>query len=624
VLEESLLADIDEDALPSTGPSMVALLDRENAVYNAHAVLPLIQSLARGNAPTDEGTESDFETADVAEVGTWSVRVSATCWEAEVETDILREIVLQQPDRQAVSDLLRTIGGPLPPCNPELEHIVFLGILSDVIPSAGTLLSSITETVSTPSPKSPTYSPSAFEVLGVKYIHSIREWQASNSSPYVAKASAFGETAELAGSSLVAVVLRRVNGFMHLRKFVDDLEAHIQQSLLLSTTPDAARTLICSFFLESELNPDTVDVTPDVLYQPPSTLALFQTITRGVSHIEPLTTVAILKGDLLQRGHVARALKHFVHGGFEIVGMSMLHISDRLAATRYAGRTDIDSSPDDAAVDVVVSAPVVAVALRRLNGIKKLIDLAGPEDPAVARKVDEFSLRATFGTDLSHNAIHISRTYADAVKEVQLLFPDLPGSAQTDQQAHTDISMGNKAASQRRYLPPPIGSLMQTICVLLSPRLVNDSGAAVTVLDSVLRDGFALVQLRLVRMSEKQAIEYASISGAPFADRMVADLQQGPCLVLALDRTNAISRFQLLLSATTPSSPSSPVAMSPSSPASTLLVRSGSFSTPSLGLTGTEANHCIASTSASYAAKQLPFFFNELYNSVSSIVESVR
>lgn len=60
----------------------------------------------------------------------------------------------------------------------------------------------------------------------------------------------------------------------------------------------------------------------------------------------------------------------------------------------------------------LTSGPVLAVCLQRVNAVKKLLELLGPEDPAQARTEDLPIWRASYGSDRLHYGVYGSKTLA--------------------------------------------------------------------------------------------------------------------------------------------------------------------------------------------------------------------
>uniref|UniRef100_A0A8C1R164 Nucleoside diphosphate kinase-like domain-containing protein n=1 Tax=Cyprinus carpio TaxID=7962 RepID=A0A8C1R164_CYPCA len=56
------------------------------------------------------------------------------------------------------------------------------------------------------------------------------------------------------------------------------------------------------------------------------------------------------------------------------------------------------------------SGPSLALGLLRVNAVKRLLQLMGPEDPDEARTIDQTLRRAQYGSDRLHNEIYGQRS----------------------------------------------------------------------------------------------------------------------------------------------------------------------------------------------------------------------
>jgi len=71
---------------------------------------------------------------------------------------------------------------------------------------------------------------------------------------------------------------------------------------------------------------------------------------------------------------------------------------------------------------LLISGPVLALALRKTNAIKDWRTLCGPTNSLVAKKDDPNSLRALYGTDNTRNAVHGSVSVSSANRELGIIF----------------------------------------------------------------------------------------------------------------------------------------------------------------------------------------------------------
>lgn len=74
------------------------------------------------------------------------------------------------------------------------------------------------------------------------------------------------------------------------------------------------------------------------------------------------------------------------------------------------GKRPCEPSERDSEFKYLTSGPVLALCLQRVNAVKRLLELLGPEDPAQARTEDLHVWRASYGTDRLRNGIYGSRT----------------------------------------------------------------------------------------------------------------------------------------------------------------------------------------------------------------------
>jgi len=73
------------------------------------------------------------------------------------------------------------------------------------------------------------------------------------------------------------------------------------------------------------------------------------------------------------------------------------------------------------AIKYLISGPVVALELLGENAIARWQELAGPEDSECARSTMASSLRARYGKDEIHNAVHGSENCETAVQVCKFL-----------------------------------------------------------------------------------------------------------------------------------------------------------------------------------------------------------
>jgi nucleoside-diphosphate kinase len=91
----------------------------------------------------------------------------------------------------------------------------------------------------------------------------------------------------------------------------------------------------------------------------------------------------------------------------------------------------------------------------------------------------------------------------------------------------------------------------RTLCIIKPDAVAaNKEGA---ILDLILADGFQVLALKRMRLSEEQAGAFYAVHHArPFFQALVSFMCSGPIVVAALSAEDAISRYRALIGATDP------------------------------------------------------------------------
>lgn len=74
-------------------------------------------------------------------------------------------------------------------------------------------------------------------------------------------------------------------------------------------------------------------------------------------------------------------------------------------------------------IKFMTKSDIYALAIGKNNGIKAWRELMGPRVPQIARETHPNSIRALYGTDGRHNAVHGSDSDATASREIHFFFP---------------------------------------------------------------------------------------------------------------------------------------------------------------------------------------------------------
>lgn len=80
-----------------------------------------------------------------------------------------------------------------------------------------------------------------------------------------------------------------------------------------------------------------------------------------------------------------------------------------------------------------------------------------------------------------------------------------------------------------------------------------EGGKLGEILAHIEREGFAVREARLVRLTTAQAEEFYEVHrGRPFYDELVAFMTSGPCFLMALEADNAVASFREAIGSTDP------------------------------------------------------------------------
>ncbi|CAI5986617.1 unnamed protein product [Closterium sp. NIES-65] len=133
-------------------------------------------------------------------------------------------------------------------------------------------------------------------------------------------------------------------------------------------------------------------------------------------------TLAILKPDIMGSNFWTGLSNDIRAAGFQVVHEKHFFFDEPLAETFYAEHKG--KKFYQGLINFMLSAPVTALVLQQENAPSAFRELIGPTDPKTARAAHPNSLRAKYGTDVLQNAVHGSASVADALHEINLLFPD--------------------------------------------------------------------------------------------------------------------------------------------------------------------------------------------------------
>ena len=130
-------------------------------------------------------------------------------------------------------------------------------------------------------------------------------------------------------------------------------------------------------------------------------------------------TLCIIKPDAVRKNVIGEIVAMITERGFDILGMKMLHLSQRDAGAFYAVHSERPFFND--LVEFMTSGPVVTIALQKENAVADYRELIGATDPAEA---EEGTIRKRFASSKGENAAHGSDSVENGRIEVSFFFSE--------------------------------------------------------------------------------------------------------------------------------------------------------------------------------------------------------
>lgn len=133
------------------------------------------------------------------------------------------------------------------------------------------------------------------------------------------------------------------------------------------------------------------------------------------------STLCIIKPHAIQEGLAGPIIRQIIGEGFTIAGAVMTTLEIPTAGEFLEIYKTVVGDYSDM-VSELASGLLIALELVKDNAVSEFRKLCGPRDVSVAKQIRPQSLRALFGTDLVHNAVHCTDLEEDAPLEVEYFF----------------------------------------------------------------------------------------------------------------------------------------------------------------------------------------------------------
>ncbi len=130
-------------------------------------------------------------------------------------------------------------------------------------------------------------------------------------------------------------------------------------------------------------------------------------------------SLVLIKPDAMKRRLGGAIISRLEGEGLKVVGLKMIHLDEALARRHYAIHTGKPFFKD--LISYIVSTPIIAAVLEGEGAVEAIRRAMGATDPA---KAEAGTIRADFGLDIQHNAVHGSDSLETAEKEIKLFFAE--------------------------------------------------------------------------------------------------------------------------------------------------------------------------------------------------------
>lgn len=131
-------------------------------------------------------------------------------------------------------------------------------------------------------------------------------------------------------------------------------------------------------------------------------------------------TFTMIKPDAVENGYAGAILDTIIKGGFKVIALKYLHITDTQAKEFYAVHAERPFYGE--LVEFMTSGPIYVAILEKDNAVANFRTLIGATNPADA---DEGTIRKLYAENIGRNAVHGSDSDENAQIEGSFYFSDL-------------------------------------------------------------------------------------------------------------------------------------------------------------------------------------------------------
>ena len=130
-----------------------------------------------------------------------------------------------------------------------------------------------------------------------------------------------------------------------------------------------------------------------------------------------MKTLLMIKPDAVKKRVIGKIISMVEEAGFDIKDMRMKRFTREEAERFYEVHRERPFFGE--LVEFITSGPVVGICIEGEDIVKRIRDFIGATDP---KKAAPGTIRALYGTDISHNAVHASDSPENAERELKFFF----------------------------------------------------------------------------------------------------------------------------------------------------------------------------------------------------------
>ncbi len=144
---------------------------------------------------------------------------------------------------------------------------------------------------------------------------------------------------------------------------------------------------------------------------------MFKVLFLAAAAFSAEQTLSIIKPDAIEQNRIGEINAYLEAAGLNIVAAKFIHLTPEEAKQFYAVHKDRPFYND--LVAYMTSGPILVQVLEGEDAVALNRKTMGATDPA---KAATGTIRADFGTDIQHNAVHGSDSIENAEKEIAFFF----------------------------------------------------------------------------------------------------------------------------------------------------------------------------------------------------------